>query len=898
MFKNKKKNLNILIYFFLLTILMIGIFVKTPGLKGGIDQEIRILTNNPIIIDGRFPLKESLPNIKIAFLDLFNFKKKKYETIKIDMKYKNFNLLKEDRSKALKLGMLRNPSMVNFDLIWKGKKISASGRLKGDFNDHRNFNKQWSLKLNLKNSKTIMGMSEFSITNHRSRNFPYNFIISKNLSRMGLHVPKFETVKVNFNGNNWGIMLIEEHFTKEFLETRRLKNNLIFKLSDEQIVKFQHLYNYKQIIDDNEFNTLTKWQDKFNVYYHNEKKLFKKKITYEKEDFIKKLSLMKTLNENLNIKKENISEEIIEKYFDLKSFATMVASSLAWGEGGLHSMELNNVRFYINPYTLKITPIPADYEFIFQLNEEYKNTSELNDEHITFLGNKLSHLPPFYQSIFLNKKFQNFYIDALNEFEKNLENIYNDTSLICSNYNKICNKIVKLDLLKLNISTLKILNKKIFDAHKYSYNYYTLNNNLIYSKYLKENDLNKINYYNLFEEHIYARLYKNGLLKIINLTNCDLYIDSIEFEGSYIKKKINLKMNGSRYGDAEVFKLNLNFNPKINTIAKINYSFKRNTSIKTYQTFVENNIDLLHKNENFYDFTKNEILIENKNIIFKGKKYIINKPIYVPEDFNLVILDGAELLFSENAYILVNKGSIKIFGKKDKYVKIAALNEKWGGIHVIGNKEKSEINYTYFSKVDFFKNDKFNLTGGINFYNSDVKINNSSFNQSFSEDYINFIKSKFEINNSYFSKIISDGIDSDYSTGSINNSNFKDIDGDAIDTSGSMVNIISTKIINVADKGISVGEDSKVHVSNILIDNASIGIASKDSSEVYGNNISIQNSKTYDLASYNKKNIYGGGFIDINKIDSSGKYLSQKNSIIKVNEKIVKEEKFKTELLY
>ena len=43
-----------------------------------------------------------------------------------------------------------------------------------------------------------------------------HFIISKNLERMGLHVPKFKTVKVNFNGYDWGVMLIEEHFTKEF----------------------------------------------------------------------------------------------------------------------------------------------------------------------------------------------------------------------------------------------------------------------------------------------------------------------------------------------------------------------------------------------------------------------------------------------------------------------------------------------------------------------------------------------------------------------------------------------------------------------------------------------------------------------------------------------------------
>ena len=44
------------------------------------------------------------------------------------------------------------------------------------------------------------------------------------------------------NGYDWGLMLAEEHFTSEFLELRKLKENLVFKLSNEEIIKFAHLY--------------------------------------------------------------------------------------------------------------------------------------------------------------------------------------------------------------------------------------------------------------------------------------------------------------------------------------------------------------------------------------------------------------------------------------------------------------------------------------------------------------------------------------------------------------------------------------------------------------------------------------------------------------------------------
>ena len=459
MFKNKRKYTNIFIYFFLLVSLIILIIFKTPGLKGSIDQEIRILTKEPLIIDKRYSFKKSLSNIKIALRDLLSFKKKDFEILTIDMKFKDFDKLKKDRSKSLKNGILENPTRVNLDLNWKGKKISASGRLKGDFNDHRNFNKQWSMKLNLKNSENLDGMTEFSITSHQSRNFPYNFIISKNLERMGLNVPKFKTINVNFNGYDWGTMLIEEHFSKEFLENRKLKNTLIFKLSDEEKIRFIGLYHNKGIIDNTEYKILTKWQDKFNIHYHNKKKILKEDKSFETKDFLKKNTLMKSLNEKLNTNIENPSNEIIERYFDLKSFAIMFVSSLAWGEKDFHSMETNNARFYINPYTLKVTPIPADFDFIFKNNNKILNSLNTED-FINNTTNEMLVLSTFYYKIFKNNKFQDYYIEALDEFEKNLENIINDTNTICANYNEICNNSVKLDLLKNNINQLKLTKKK------------------------------------------------------------------------------------------------------------------------------------------------------------------------------------------------------------------------------------------------------------------------------------------------------------------------------------------------------------------------------------------------------------------------------------------------------
>ena len=156
----KKKSKFILVYLLSLIIIFVLLAKNVPGFKGNIDQELRILTKTPIILD---PTQSSISNLSNIYNSITNlFKKKEFDELKININFENYDILKKDRSKALKKGMLINPEVVNIDLEFKGKKYKASARLKGDFNDHRNYAKQWSLKINLKDSENILGMSEFS----------------------------------------------------------------------------------------------------------------------------------------------------------------------------------------------------------------------------------------------------------------------------------------------------------------------------------------------------------------------------------------------------------------------------------------------------------------------------------------------------------------------------------------------------------------------------------------------------------------------------------------------------------------------------------------------------------------------------------------------------------------
>ena len=196
--------------------------------------------------------------------------------------------------------------------------------------------------------------------------------------------------------------------------------------------------------------------------------------------------------------------------------------------------------------------------------------------------------------------------------------------------------------------------------------------------------------------------------------------------------------------------------------------------------------------------------------------------------------------------------------------------------------QKSVIKNAIIKDTKNFKYKLYNLMGGINFYKSNIEINNLEINNSYSEDQINFINTNFNINNSIFSNSISDSIDSDFSKGTIKNSKFNNIQGDAIDTSGSIVELENIKIKNVFDKGLSIGEGSIVKGKNIEVIDSGVGVAIKDSSNLELKNFSSLNSFIADILSVNKKDFFGKSIARI----FTSKIMKDKTSIIGLKNEI------------
>ena len=230
----------------------------------------------------------------------------------ININFKNFEKIKEDRNLALKLGVLTKPREVPGSIIYKNKKYRSDIRLKGDLSNHWAVNKQWSLKIELKDGKSINGMKEFSITKFPERSFPDNLIISNQFKRLNIISPEFKIYKTQINGQNWGLMIAEEQFSNVFLENRKLKDGLIFKLTNEANFKIGKYLESKNILLR---SILLNKQGKVDVDIYNKKKI--DEIYYLKNQ----RTIIKSINETLNSNKNDLDKSrIIEQFFDTKKW--------------------------------------------------------------------------------------------------------------------------------------------------------------------------------------------------------------------------------------------------------------------------------------------------------------------------------------------------------------------------------------------------------------------------------------------------------------------------------------------------------------------------------------------------------------------------------------------------
>ena len=777
----------------------------------------------------------------------------KFERLDIDIPFASLQSIFNDRESALNNNLVnQNPTKVKAKLRFKGRTFKSSIRLKGDLKDHWFSKYRMSLRVELTGNKTLLGFKEFSIQKPHSRQFPYDLAYASALRSLGniSSLQKFAHVFVN--GKSWGIMNIEEHMTKEFLEKQKRKESIIVKFGGEG--RFDYIYN---ATDSYEYYRLNSGEFTLDSF---KSKRYMKDIKYR--EFLTYIS-----NNQLGFKSH---------LYDETSFLNSYIASTLWANW--HTLLDANHRYYFNPYTLKLESISTDQGPFERLNY-HDGISSPRLEGSPILAGQFSSV--------LKKIKQNN--ELLSAAKLNINKISDDKHF--KNYSKYfpLNKQINTEVLNENIKEF-LLNTGLYLDPNFS----------------GQKDISSENFFSQialptkkqasqFPHHLYFKHFDDGRLEVFNLLPDTVIVNEIGAEG-IATDETNYSIPGYIESPKPVI-LQTRFrgihDNKINIVSTYQ-GFKKKS--KNQYTLLSN----LKKNPLLDDAFECSRLCK-----FDGKNYIFNKahieimdPLIIHGD--VVLQEGTHLSFGPNAYMII-KGSLKSLGSRNLPVTLDAVSKYWKGIYVLNASKRSTLQFTNIKNLTALEDGLLQLTGAITFYKSDVDFKNVTLEDIVSEDALNIVNSNYLIRNTSINNAASDAFDSDFSDGLIENSFFYDINGDALDFSGSKATIKNVQIKNIGDKGISAGEQSSINIFNSVILNTMYGLVSKDNSIVLLESSEIDDFEMYGAMTFIKKDFYSNSsYLNIknSKIEAPYSYMRQEGTILEVDSIEVPEQKFDVDEIY
>ena len=783
-------------------------------------------------------LVESIPEIIKYKTTSDNF-----ERVDININFTDLQKIMLDRNRAIKDKLLSNPTTVNANLEFMGKTYKAKLRLKGDLSDHWLSKYRMSFRIKLKGENTILKFKEFSLQKPHVRNYPHDYVFESLMRDIGNISPAHNFVHAYVNGVDWGIMNMEEHMSKEFLEKQNRKNSVIVRFSNED----SWLYSAKS---KNPYAAYRLSDPSLYVHLYGSKKYLKDYHNRKMYSYI--LKQHKNINSHL---------------YDINSYAKSYIMSTIWGHW--HALKNQNSRHYFNPYTLKLEQITTDAGVFNKLT------------------NTTPKLPVYLLNVIKSESYNNNVDISLEKIKNTISNIDKHMSYAQSLFPVDKQKSTKI--IKDNLD--KILNNKKDYLITLPEEWKHMKNEspkgfLLPTKQQQASE---------FTEHLHIRHYTDGTLELYNLIPDIVIVKDILYNGLPIS--IEDTAVPSYLSDQKPTIIKTPYKGIQDDMFTVNTEYQGfNRSIKNDITLVSDGIDnpLFLNTAHEFNFINK---LDEKAYEIKAGNWIVGKPIIVEGDLH--ISPGTNLEFSKNSYLIV-KGSLTAIGSEVNPITLKAVSSSWKGIYVLDAEKKSHLKNVTISNLSALEDGLLKLTGGVTFYKSDVDFENVKINNVKAEDAINIVESTFSLNSVFINSTVSDGLDSDFSIGEVIHSEFSNIGGDALDFSGSDVAISQTSVTNVKDKAVSAGEKSTLNIKDSSFDNIGVGIASKDGSSVIVSDTKILNYELYAAMSYLKKDFYDMPSIILNDclVSDGSSYMRQKGTNMIVDNVDIPESEISIKKLY
>lgn len=257
----------------------------------------------------------------------------------IDIKFKHLHKLHQKRDEAIAQGLLQTSSddFVPAKIRIGERTVRVKLRLKGDYTDHLEGEK-WSFRVHVKKKDQLFGMRRFSLQAPRTRGFQAEPIVLDHYRQEGVLAPRYSFVEASINGNDIGLMAVEESFSKELLESQQRREGVIIRFHEDPF--FANLV-----------------RNGIHGPYEN---FYVSRITpFGSSAIAKSPILSEQLDVAIGLMRGFLDGELeAAEVFDVERTSRFLAVSEVWGSS--HAISWHNLRFYLDPISLRLEPIAFD----------------------------------------------------------------------------------------------------------------------------------------------------------------------------------------------------------------------------------------------------------------------------------------------------------------------------------------------------------------------------------------------------------------------------------------------------------------------------------------------------------------------------------------------------------
>ena len=809
------------------------------------------------------------------------------DTLQIAFTDQDWETLTRARNKALAQGMIiqREEDIVSVSLTLGNESATGKARLKGDWTDHIDTD-QWSLRLEL--DQPIRGMRRFSVQSPKTRGFVMEWLVTQTALRENVLTPRSDYVQVQINGTSKGTYYMEEHFSKELLESQGRREGPIIRFDESAMwdTWLQHGFHKTGQLS-SELWPATSFQYA-DVNGFGEAALLKNSSLNAR--------LQRALNQARDLQRIALNEfaqaplsqlqaltmlegKTVDDLFVIDKLGKWLAIYSLFG--GEHGLAWHQYRFYHDPVLDRLEPIVFDTGATFLSNPAELVVSRpdarwfrTSDAVMAATFEQLGRLtaPEWSQELSHDLGPRLKLIDAAIKADLQLDILDQlpPVDLVLQQRAAAMRKIIRPASAASFAST-------VFDVRR-------PNGKDILTIEVNARAMTEIS------TQVTGFRFSNGRLvtaaaALVGIAGEESSEDTVTLwrDGAVLLPRDGTQLQFRFPADQRLKGLS-----EVQMIKRaIRQPLQRDTKkpIKVevlYRPLAEeqdrhqplilrpsvpNNdqpagrpkAPTLAESLSRYPFLSYDF--QSSKLQVDAGRHELQGDLIAPENMPLHLAPGTELVLPPGAVILCS--SIIAEGTAEQPIRLVPKDQALGfaGLQVIGGRSKSVMRFVEIEHATAIERGGWQSSGGVTFYRTPVDCYDCTFRGATCEDAFNLFAARCHIERCVFDGGPHDLFDGDFVDGSIINCQFLNSGEDAIDVSGSSLTVSNCSFDQIGDKAFSIGEKSTVTAQANHVKSAAIAVASKDRSAIVLENTTVNRIEHFVFAAYIKKPEFGASSI-------------------------------------